>query len=156
MHVLKKSIAIITVPLLIYSCKPRGALTPEDAFMMLREAYSRNDSTAIENLLSRRSREKVETIITVISQMDDVRLRTLAMRFGVTVDRLRDMTVRDFLSLELMLGKKIGEDTLADLTRYEIIGKDVKGNRAVLRTENGMEIIFVKEGPYWKLDLEDY
>lgn len=156
MHLLKKSITIITVPLLIYSCKPRGALTPEDAFIMLRDAYSRNDSAAIENLLSRRSRKKVETIITVISQMDDARLRALAMRFDVTVDRLRDMTIRDFLSLELMLGKKIGEDILADATRYEIIAKDVKGNRAILRVENGMEISFVKEGPYWKLDLDDY
>ena len=156
MHLLTKSIAIISVPLLIYACKPRGALTPEDAFMMLKEAYSRNDSAAIENLLSRRSTKKIDKIITLISHMDDAQLRALATRFDVPVDRLRDMTIRDFLSLELMLGKKIGGDVLADATRYEIIGKDVKGGRTILRVENGLELAFVKEGPYWKLDLDDY
>jgi hypothetical protein len=157
MHLLKRIICFYLIAGLVslLSCKPRGPLTPEDAFDRLKDAYSHEDIEAIENLLSRQSRFKILKIIRMISQMDEDQLRALAIRFGITIDRLKNLTIRDYLSLQLVLGKKIGEDILKDVTRYKIIGKDIRGNSAVIQLENGMELNFTKEGPYWKLDIED-
>ncbi len=157
MHLLKRIIcfSLLAVLLSLPSCKPRGPLTPEDAFNRLKEAYSQEDIEAIENLLSKQSRVKIFKIIRMIAQMDEDQLRALAVRFGVTIDMLKNLTIRDYLTLQLSLGKKIGLDVIKEITRYKIIGKDIRGDSAVIRVENGMELNFTKEGPYWKLDIGD-
>lgn len=156
MHLLKRIICFyLLAALSLLACKPRGPLTPEDAFNRLKEAYAHEDIEAIENLLSRQSRVKIFRIIRMIAEMDENQIRALAVRFGVTIDMLKNLTIRDYLSLQLALGKKIGEDVIKDITRYKIIGKDILGDSAVIRVENGMELNFIKEGPYWKLDIGD-
>jgi hypothetical protein len=157
MHLLKRIICfyLITALVSLLSCKPQGPLTPEDAFERLKKAYSHEDIEAIEDLLSRQSRFKISKMIRMIAQMDEHQIRALAIRFGITIDRLKNLTIRDYLSLQLALGKKIGDDILRDVTRYKIIGKDIRGDSAVIQVENGMELNFIKEGPYWRLDIED-
>jgi hypothetical protein len=157
MYLLKRIICfyLITGMVSLFSCKPQGPLTPEDAFERLKDAYSHEDIDAIEDLLSKQSRFKILKMTRMIAQMDEDQLRALAIRFGVTIDRLKNLTIRDYLSLQVGLGKKIGDDILKDVTRYKIIGKDIRGDSAVIQVENGMELNFTKEGPYWKLDIED-
>lgn len=154
MHLLRFLI-ITGLVLSIISCKPRGPLTPEDAFDRVKIAYEKDDSEAIEFLLSDASRKKIQNMISMIKQMPSKRLKALSKRLKVTPEDLKNITVREYLALQFKMSKRIGEDTLKEITKYKIIGKDIKGNRAVLRVENGMELTFIKEGPYWRLDLEE-
>lgn len=146
---------IITGLLILFSCSPMGPLTPEAAFSVLKNAYIKNDANQIENLLSRQSREKIALITKAISALDRNQIRALSKKFGIAPEKLANMKVGDFILLRLTTGKKIGGDIIQEITRYKIIGKDIKGDRATLRVENGMELDFIREGPYWKLDLEN-
>ena len=149
------AIALITILTLLLSCKSKGALTPEEAFKSLTSAYSKSDVEAVVKLLSLGSKEKIRKIIKMIASMNDTQLTSLSERFGVSVEKMKNLTVRDYMSIQLAIGKKLGGDIIIESNKYSIVGIDVKGERANVRVENGMELSFVKEGPYWKFDMED-
>lgn len=156
MHLLKiQRMCIITLLCLIPSCKPDGPITPEDAFNRLRESYMKDDAESIEHMLSGKSREKISRIINMIKRMDKRQIKALSSRFNLSVDKLKDLTVKDYITLQLSLGKDIGGDTIREIINSKIIWKDVRNNQAVIRVENGMELNFEKEGPYWRLDIRD-
>ena len=147
---------ILILVMVLSSCKPRGPLTPEDAFNRLKEAYSENDAGLIKNLLSQDSINKLIRITGLLSRLNDTQLRVFAVKFGVSAHRLKNLTPREYISIQLSAGEKAGEDVIREITGYRIIGKDIRGNRATIRVENGMELNFVREGPYWKCDIVDF
>ncbi len=156
MHLLRNYFKYIFIILFFFiSCKAGGPLTPEEAFNSLKSAYVKGDAGKIESLLSVRSIEKIKGIIGMMSSMKESQLEALARNFNTDPDALKDLSVKDYLELQLSLGKKIGDDTLKEITKNKIAGIDVNGNTAVIRIENGMEFSFVKEGVYWKFDMEE-
>ena len=94
-------------------------------------------------------------MIKIISSMPDFQLEALADSFNTDTETLRNLTVKEYQSLQLTLGNKIGEDIFKEIAKYNIVGIDKMDLKANIRIENGMELIFVKEGPYWKFDLEE-
>ncbi len=156
MHLLRTiAIYIIIGFALFISCKSEGALTPEQAFNKLRNAYQNSDAGAVVAILSTGSNNKVKEIIAMIAAMDENQLKSLSERFEVTVDKMKNLSVKDYIALQLSMGEKIGGDILKEITKHEIIGTDKNERTAVVRVGNGMEIVFVKEGKYWKFDMKD-
>jgi hypothetical protein len=44
------------------------------------------------------------------------------------------------------------------LSRYfneNIVSIDIRGNRAAVKTESGIQLDFLREGPYWKFDMSN-
>lgn len=156
MHILRPlTILIIALLLPLISCKPKGPVTPEEAYAALKSAYLNSDAGKIEELLSERSIAKVKNMIRIISSMPDFQLRALGDSFGTDADTLRNLSVKEYLSLQLSLGNRIGEETFKEIIKYNITGIDKKESQAIVRIENGMEFVFIKEGPYWKFDMEE-
>ena len=156
MYILRKlSLFIIICMISVISCKPDGPLTPEKAFEELRNAYHNKDASAVINVLSRGSIDKIRSIITMISSMNEIQLKSLSERLGVTVDQMKKLDVKDYMELQLKVGEKIGEDIMKEILKYKIIGVDIIKERAVVRLENGMTLVFVKEGGYWKFNMQD-
>ena len=156
MQILRKILtSFIFLLTLFVSCKSEGALTPEKAFDDLKRAYSKSDAKAIVNLLSKGSIDKISEIIKMISNMDEIQLRTLSHRFGVKEEKMKSLSTEDYISLNLSQRDGISRDILKDITRYKIIGIDKEEDIAVIRVENGMELFFVKEGVYWKFDMKE-
>ncbi|MDY6935815.1 MAG: hypothetical protein SVZ03_16550 [Spirochaetota bacterium] len=144
--------AISIVPL---SCKLEGALTPEEAFDLFTNAYYKSDADKVLNLLSEESKEKINEIIKMISSMRDDQKKSLSEKFGINIEIMNKLTIKDYISLQLTIGKASGNDVIMEINKHKIIGIDQNGTRAVVRVENGMELNFVKEGPYWKLDMKE-
>ena len=157
MHLLRTTAAICAALFALFiSCKSEGALTPEDAFKSITNAYCKSDAEAVVKHLSQGSIEKIKTITKMISSMNDNQLTALSKRYGVNTERIKRLSVKDYISIQLSIGKDIGDDVNREISKYSIIGIDIKGKRATVRVENGMELSFVKEGPYWKFDMEYY
>ena len=94
-------------------------------------------------------------MIMIISSMPDFQLKALSESFNTDVNTMRNLTVKDYLALQLSLGNRIGEDTFKEIAKYNIVGIDRNDAKANVRIENGMELVFVKEGPYWKFDMSE-
>lgn len=149
MRVLSLTAVIIT---LLSSCTPRGAVTPEDAYYMLRKACRDGDGAAIEKLLSAQSRARVASLTATLARMDDRQAEGVAREMGVARESLHGLTVKDFLSLQLKIERDTGGKALWPLVSRRIAKTTVKDDRAAVINEDGVEMKLVREGPYWKFE----
>jgi hypothetical protein len=87
--------------------------------------------------------------------MNEPQLKALGEKFGTNNEKLKILSVRDYLSIQLSMSKKNNDDIFSEIAKQKIIGVDIKDNRAIARIENGMELVFVKDGRYWKFDMDE-
>jgi hypothetical protein len=152
MHILKVILPLmLCVPL--FSCSRGGPLTPLDSFNEIRSAAERSDSEAVLKNLSADSLAKIDSLDLMIKQMRDDQKVTLAKLYNCTPGRLNSMKRADYVSLYFSV-KHSGPD-LGAVFREQVVTVDVEGGRALIRTAGGIELGFVREGPYWKLDISD-
>ena len=144
---------IFSVFIIFLACSPRGPLTPEDSFKKLKQAYEKKDSRAVEKLLSKESIEKIKTVALVFSRMEERQINSLSDKYGVKADKLKNLSVSDYLALNFIVNGE--RDVVREATKFKVLKIDRKGKRASITVENGMNLIFVKEGPYWKFDMSD-
>jgi len=144
-------IASALVAALAISCSPQAAVTPRDAFRDLKEAFRASDAAALERQLSQDSRANIREAAALFSRMDDRQLAALSGKLGVPADRLKRLSVRDYCAIALAYDRE--RNVVRVATGQDIVGVNKKGNRAVIRVANGMDLPFVKEGPYWKFDM---
>jgi hypothetical protein len=151
MHLLK-SVRLYLVPVIaLLSCAPQAALTPQAAFHDLKEAFRKSDAALLERQLSRDSVRKIRYMNGLFSRMEERQLKALSDKFNVPAERLKKLTVRDYCALTLTLDRSTS--VIGTAASRPVVGIDRKGSRAVVRVDNGMELPFVKEGPYWKFDM---
>jgi hypothetical protein len=156
MRILTLSAAIIQILCLaaMVSCKYRGSLTPEDAFNDLKTAYAKSDAGTVTAMLSSKSLVRIQNIIKSFREMSDEQLQSLSGVLGVEAGKLRNITIKEYIAVQMAAGKKSGGDSVRELLNYKIVGSNINGNTATVRAENGMELSFEKDGPYWKYEME--
>jgi hypothetical protein len=147
-----KPVRLLLAPIIVCAaCMPQSALTPQAAFHDLKTAYLKSDAASLELQLSAGSVKKIKVMTSLFSKMGDRQLESLSKKFGVEAERLRNLSVRDYCALVLAMDR--GKNVIGTATSRAIVGVDREGGRATIRVENGMELVFVKEGPYWKFDM---
>lgn len=151
MHPLKQACLFLIAAVALASCKPQAALTPQAAFYDLKAAFEKSDAMSLERQLSTRSVIKIRRMAALFPRMGDRQLQSLSKKFGVPAEKLRHLSIRDYCALTLSLDRD--RNVMGTATRYKIVGINREGGRATIRVENGMELVFVKEGPYWKFDM---
>ena len=151
MHFLKNLLLIIF--LLQISCAAGGPLTPLKSFNAIKSAVEKNDSEAIAGYLTESSLNKISKLAMMIKDMRNDQLANLSCEYGYSEDKLKNLKVLDCVSLYFF------SDTAGvQLGRYfkeRIISIDIHGSRALVKVESGIELDFVREGPYWKFDISD-
>jgi len=151
MHILKN--AFIFMALFFFSCSSGGPLTPAESFNAIKNAAEKNDSDAIVNYLTKASLNKISKLNLIIKDMRSDQLEILSTKYGYSDEKLRSLKVSDSIALYFF-----SEVTGVKLNRYfkeNILSIDIRGSRALVKTESGIELDFVREGPYWKFDLSD-
>ena len=149
MHILKKIIVLLF--LFILSCSSGKPLTPVDSFKAIKHAVEVKDPEKIVSCLSKGSLEKTDKLNSLIKEMRNDQLAILSENYGYTQDKLRNLKQVDSAFLYFF-----SEHTGIKLGRYfmeKIISVDVYGSKAVIKVESGVELDFVREGPYWKFDM---
>lgn len=151
MHLLKAVRLVLIPAAVLMSCAPQAALTPQAAFHDLKEAFRKSDAAMFERQLSRDSVRTIRTMTLHFSRMDERQRAALSEKFNIPAERLKTLTVRDYCALTLALDRS--KNVIGVATSRAIVGINRKGSRAVVRVDNGMELSFVHEGPYWKFDM---
>jgi len=139
--------------LLILSCAKGGPLTPMESFEEIKRGIDAGDSTAILKHLSSGSINKIDSLDRMVRQMGDEQLLSLAKAYGCEPASLKKMKRQDYVSLYFFV--KHGREGLAGLFNQQVVTVDVDGPAAIVRVQCGIELGFVREGPYWKLDISD-
>ncbi len=152
MHFLIRSLVLLPVIFFCGGCTPGGPLTPADSFIAVRSAIEKNDIKKIGELISSESKNKIKRFLIIISALDKDQLNSAAEVYNIGADKLKNIDSYGALSLYFNPGAKLN---LRDIFKEDMLTVDVHDNRAVIRTESGYEIDFVREGPYWKLDLSE-
>ena len=150
MQVMRSLVSIALLPLL-WACAPRGPLTPEDAMNALRTAYRSGDAAAVENILSHESLDRIDGMCRIFASMPPERLAAISREYGIPVTSLSSLSRRNAVILFMYM--EPGGNTLRTSLKGEPLGVDRRGKCAVFRMSDGVEITFVLEGPYWKLDI---
>ena len=147
-------INIIPVLMLcVFSCSPVAPITPQDALDFLRKAYNKGDADAVMRILSAGSLEKIRSMNTMFASMQPSQLKAIAEKYNLPEDRLRSLSVRDGVMLVMFLDPE--RSALALALKSNPVSFERNENRMVFRMVNGMDLLFVREGPYWKLDMTD-
>jgi hypothetical protein len=151
MHVLRGALLFLLIALAADSCAPQGSLTPRRAFYDLREAFRKSDAAAFERLLSRASLGKIRHASALVTSLSSRQHKSLSELYGIPAQKLERLSVRGFLRIFFTMDRP--GNVIGTALSYNIVGVNREGRRAVVRVSNGMELAFVKEGPYWKFDL---
>jgi hypothetical protein len=127
-------------------------LTPADSFLALRSALEKNDIKKIGELISSDTGEKINHFLNILSTLDNDQITVISKFYNIEADRLRNIGFYGALSLYFKPGAKLN---LRDIFKEDMVTMDILDNEAVIRTESGCELDFVREGSYWKLDLRE-
>ena len=141
--------ALFSLVILCLACSSGKPLTPEEGFTQLRHAYSNENAEKLYRLLTTGSRAKIMGIVESIGSMPAGRKKAIAEKMGVSPSVFDSISATDYLALQVSAGKKKGDDPIREALRHEITGITVKDGIAVVKVQNGMELFFHKEGPYW-------
>ena len=150
MQILKKFIVLF---LFIVSCSSGKPLTPIDSFKAVKYATEKKDPEKIISCLSKESLEKITRLKLLIKDMSNDQLLILSEKYGYTQDKLNNLKPIDAVSLYFFsdhTGIKLGKYFME-----KVISVDIHGLRAVIKVESGIELDFVREGPYWKFDMSE-
>ncbi len=151
MHLVSRAALCFAGAISLFACAPRDPLTPRAAFRVLKTACDGSDAAALEGMLSMESVLKVRRMTLLFSHMDARTRVSLSKGLGVPAGRLRSLTVRDYCALMLRVDRE--RNAFIAATRHPVVAVNRKGNMAIVRVRNGMELHFVREGPYWKFDM---
>lgn len=153
MHLIVRVSAFFLFSMAAFSCSPQAAVTPQDAFYNLKKAFEKSDAVALERQLSQGSIVKIRRITALFSQMNNRQIKSLSVLYGIPEEKFKKLTVREYLNL--MLAVERDRNVIGVVTSNRIVGINRDGNRAIVRVGNGMELAFIKEGPYWKFDMTE-
>ncbi len=158
MHLLSGTIAmaLAAAAILTTSCSSRGPLSPEEAFGVLQKAYHRNDPVLMLGALSGESVRRIHTMTALIATMNERQRDKMAEQFGVSAEQLKNLSPAAYLALQVRLARVRNEDAMGRALGSGILKSEINDARAVLTAQNGMQLSFVKEGPYWKFDMTDW
>ena len=135
------------------ACTPQAPITPSDAFYDLKKSFKSNDFDKTISLLSDGSISKIKKTSAIFSSMDETSLNSAAAAYGINPDRLKKLSVKDYLAVYSRLEK---QNVLLSAFDSSIIGINKNGSEAVISLDNGMKLRFIKTGPYWKFDMTEF
>ena len=136
------------------ACTPSGPLTPKEAFTRLKNGVEKMDSEAVAGLLCSESLEEIRTVSGLFKNMPPEQLESVARYYKTSPDTMRNLKPTDYVSL--VLARDYGNNTLKQAVASPLLDIERTGNNAAIKLQNGMKLLFVREGPYWKFQLKDY
>ena len=150
---MKKYLILLFVPMIVLSsCKSKGALTPGEAFIELKHGYlSKNPKTVLQ-VLSKNSIKKIKMMCKGFHNMRPEQISSLAGNYKINPSILQKINPEQYLTYFFFSDL----NKLVDKNSLQIVSIKGKGNRAIVMLKNTMKLLFIKEGPYWKLDITDF
>ena len=147
---MKKLVPIIFMILVCVSCSWSGAVSPRGAFVMLVNSIENSDIEMFKKIQSKDSIKFFEDIANKLSNSNTAQRDYLSKRYGVPKDFTDDVNYNNVMEFYLLAEK---EGNFLKSLKSGIASIDRTANKAVIVTNSSTQVLFVKEGSFWKVEL---
>jgi hypothetical protein len=152
MHVLKTTLICCILPLAFFSCGKNLPKSPADALKEVKTAYERKDARRMLALCTKGTVESYMKAARELAQMDDKQREALFTRGAIP--KKENTTAEDLMRHEIETTRAAQDDPLYGALSRTVLSINEKDGIALVRTVDGVELRFVKEGSYWKFSPE--
>jgi hypothetical protein len=154
MHVLKITAVIIAALFIagMTACSSKLPETPKECFNAVKTAYEKKDAKRLINLFSKGTVDSYKAAAKEISSMSDSQRDSLFSK-GI-LPRKDGITPVDLLRQEIEASTAEKDNPVYSAFSKPVLSIGQNGNTAGIRTIDGVELRFVKEGSYWKFSPE--
>ncbi len=146
-----KFIILLFVVAGFINCNPAAPLTPEESFLNVKNSFLAEDSVRLSGLMSESSIKNFNSMLFIIQKGDKKQLEYISKKYSITETAVKSLNLNRYISLLIKYEKKY--PVIWKILQQKIHSIEKNGNSAKIYVENGMFLFFVKEGPYWKIDL---
>jgi hypothetical protein len=151
MRILKPLTLILFLSALASSCTNLPT-TPKDAFSQVKKAYEKKDSKRLLSLYTKGTAASLAQAAQLINSMDDKQREALFEK-GM-IPRSQTVTAEDLIRQQIESAKNLGDDLQFNSFSHAITSITTKDTSSLIRTDNGIDLRFYKEGSYWKFSPE--
>jgi len=152
MRVLKYFSVATIVMFMITGCGNRSPRTPREAFRAAGDAYAIGDSAGMLKLLSKETLESYMKTVRTINAMSPDRKKSLYAKRAIPSET--NIGLREFTAFTIETAKRDGNIPVFESLSRPVTSIVIRGNSAIIRTDNGVELHFIKEGFGWKFNPE--
>lgn len=145
-------ISILYLVFIFFTWQTSKPISPKEAFLQTKHAYQTHNAKKILELLSKNSIKNIKKAINSIESMTPAARQSFSKKLGLNNRKLANLSVEDFILIQLKLNKIHNSDIYTAFNTNIVSIKEYK-NKAIVQTENNIELLFVKNGPYWLFDL---
>ena len=139
---------IIFILFFCFSCSKGGAISPREAFVKLTNSIENSDVAMFKTIQSKDNIKFFEEAAAALSENNAAQQNYISKRYGVSKDFPADYnSLMEFY----LFSEKDGN--LIKSLKSGIASIDQNNNKAVITTNASTQVVFVKEGSFWKVDL---
>ncbi len=144
---------ILSIVLVAWGCSPGGPVTPKESFNELLDSIESRDYRSFYSSLSSETKKKIKTYISSLKSLNDRQKKSVSASYGLSVNELLALNSSEMAALIFISDRS--NSSLVDLYGAKIRALKIYNKYAEIETHRGVKLSFVKEGPYWKVDLSD-
>lgn len=154
MHLTKTltALTLITAAIGFTSCSSKLPETPKECFDAVKKSYEKKDAKRMMILFTRGTIESYKSAAGEISAMSDKQRESLFSKGAIP--QKDGVTAVDLLRHEIEASQTEKDNPVFNALSKPVLSIGQKGNTAGIRTIDGVELRFVKEGSYWKFSPE--
>ncbi len=152
MHILKWFFLFICCVFFLFTTN--GPITPEEAFYALKGAVLQSDAEKMSHIISKKSIDRIMILSKEFSTLDIPQAGGIAEAYGINEETLRNITPQKYIEIYLRKTEEAG--VLRNTLKGEVLAIRKIGDGIFFKMSNGMDVPFIKEGPYWKFDMSTW
>ena len=143
---MRSLIFILFIFLFCFSCSWGGAISPREAFVRLTSSIENSDVAMFKTIQSKDNMKFFEEAAAALSENNAAQRNYISNRYGVS----KDFSYNSLMEFYLFAEK---DGNLIKSLKSGIASINKNNNKAVIVTNSGTQIMFVKEGSFWKVNL---
>lgn len=157
MRFLVSIVFLVFLSLFSFSCSKNGAVSPREAFERLVNSIENSDATMFTTIQSKNNIKFFEDMAGTLSDNNISQRNYMNKRYGISKDFPADANVDSDSSINSIIEFYLFVEKNGNLLKSlksGVASIDRTDNRAIIVTNSGAQVVFVKENSYWKVDLK--
>ncbi len=137
----------------VSACSGSGPVTPVEAYRNVMVYINEKDYNSFYDSLSAGTKDKLVKYKQILDSLEKKQLAKVSSTYGLPERQILSLNNKELAALVFLSERS--RSSLLPLLKEKIGTVNISGAFAEISTEKGRIIVFVKEGPYWKIDLSD-
>jgi len=147
-----KLMRIFFILFFLAGCSSSGLLTPFDSFKTVRKSILNKNGLVFQEAITQKSLFKIKSIVANLKLLNKTQKKSLADESRVPIKIINSINTYRYIRYFLMDKKYF----LHKAFTQKIIKIETGKSKSIMVVQSGLNLIFRKVGPYWKLDISNY